>query len=210
MQFLNSYSDKLIPLVLLFIIPLFFRFLLQVFGQRWVTTTAHTVTIMLLPFITFIITKVISGNIALSLGLVGALSIVRFRNPVRSPLELTVYFGSITLGIAASVRLDWLIAYTFGVLAICLGLFIVNKMYFKILNKNFFFTSFSEGNSFSTLEVVSNKEISKIENSKHLTVKNFNNKKFNYILSFAQFDDLMQVSNEIKNEESIISYCINR
>ena len=106
MQFLNSYSDKLIPLVLLFIIPLFFRFLLQVFGQRWVTTTAHTVTIMLLPFITFIITKVISGNIALSLGLVGALSIVRFRNPVRSPLELTVYFGSITLGIAASVRLD--------------------------------------------------------------------------------------------------------
>ena len=209
MQFLNSYSDKLIPSFIIYYSSIF-SFFITSFGQRWVTTTAHTVTIMLLPFITFIITKVISGNIALSLGLVGALSIVRFRNPVRSPLELTVYFGSITLGIAASVRLDWLIAYTFGVLAICLGLFIVNKMYFKILNKNFFFTSFSEGNSFSTLEVVSNKEISKIENSKHLTVKNFNNKKFNYILSFAQFDDLMQVSNEIKNEESIISYCINR
>ena len=41
--------------------------------------------------------------------MVGALSIVRFRNPVRSPLELSVYFGAITMGIAASVNLLWLI-----------------------------------------------------------------------------------------------------
>ena len=46
----------------------------------------------LLPAITFVITKVIAGNIALSLGMIGALSIVRFRNPVKSSLELTIYF----------------------------------------------------------------------------------------------------------------------
>ena len=64
--------------------------------------------LVLLPIITYIITQVISGNIALSLGMVGALSIVRFRNPVGSPLELTVYFCAITMGISAGVSLKWL------------------------------------------------------------------------------------------------------
>ena len=87
---------------------LYIRFLLQSVGQSWIKTVAHTSTIMILPLITYVITNVISGNIALSLGMVGALSIVRFRNPVRSPLELSVYFGSITLGISAAVSVKWL------------------------------------------------------------------------------------------------------
>ena len=72
---------------------LYLRLLLQLTGQTWVKTIAHTSTLLLLPILTYVITSVISGNIALSLGMVGALSIVRFRNPVRSPLELSVYFG---------------------------------------------------------------------------------------------------------------------
>ena len=74
-------------------------------------TYAHTFTIVTLPVITYVITSVISGNIALSLGKVGALSIVRFRNPVRSPLELCVYFASITMGISAAVNIKWLIFF---------------------------------------------------------------------------------------------------
>ena len=62
---------------------------------------------MLLPPITFVVTKLISGNITLSLGMVGALSIVRFRNPVKSSLELTIYFLLITIGIACSVFYKW-------------------------------------------------------------------------------------------------------
>ena len=61
------------------------------------------------PIITYIITKTISGNIALSLGMIGALSIVRFRHPVKSALELVIYFALITIGIAASVRTKWAI-----------------------------------------------------------------------------------------------------
>ena len=67
--------------------------------QFWVKSLAQTLTIFLLPLITSVLTEVISGDIALSLGMVGALSIVRFRNPVRSPFELTVYFLLITVGI---------------------------------------------------------------------------------------------------------------
>ena len=91
--------DKIYVLLILITSSIGFRLLLQSIGQRWVVTYAHTFTIVALPVITFVITSVISGNIALSLGMVGALSIVRFRNPVRSPLELCVYFASITMGI---------------------------------------------------------------------------------------------------------------
>ena len=55
-------------------------------GQNWVVGYHHLVTYLLLPNIAFIITTVIANNIALSLGMIGALSIVRFRNPVKSPL----------------------------------------------------------------------------------------------------------------------------
>ena len=87
--------DKILPVLLLILFSLLIRLVLQGCGQRWIMTTAHTSTLVLLPLITYVITNVISGNIALSLGMVGALSIVRFRNPVRSPLELSVYFGAI-------------------------------------------------------------------------------------------------------------------
>ena len=81
------------------------RVILQFQGQRWASTLPQTMTFVLLPVITFAITSVIADNIALSLGMVGALSIVRFRNPVRSPFELSLYFLMIALGVSASVSL---------------------------------------------------------------------------------------------------------
>ena len=41
--------------------------------------------------------------------MIGALSIVRFRHPVKSALELIMYFDLITIGIATSVRTKWAI-----------------------------------------------------------------------------------------------------
>ena len=41
--------------------------------------------------------------------MIGALSIVRFRHPVKSALELIIYFDLITIGIAASVKNNYAI-----------------------------------------------------------------------------------------------------
>jgi hypothetical protein len=120
-------SDKLVALAILILLGIALRVTLQMFGQTWIQTKAHTTTILILPIITYVITNVISGNIALSLGMVGALSIVRFRNPVRSPLELSVYFGAITMGIAASVSLMWLIFLVIGISMAITTLIIVNR-----------------------------------------------------------------------------------
>ena len=67
--------------------------------QMWAMTYHHTMSYALLPPVTMIITVLISGNIALSLGMIGALSIVRFRNPVKNPFELVIFFALITIGI---------------------------------------------------------------------------------------------------------------
>ena len=110
-SYISEHTDKIFTIFFLILISIGLRILLQSLCQKWITTTAHTSTLVLLPILTYIITKVISGNIALSLGMVGALSIVRFRNPVRSPLELSVYFGAITMGISASVNIIWLVFF---------------------------------------------------------------------------------------------------
>ena len=86
---------------------------LVVIGQRWANTFHHLGTYLLLPSIAMIITSVIKDDIALSLGMIGALSIVRFRNPVKSPFELVMFFALLTLGIVCSVSFKTLILFTF-------------------------------------------------------------------------------------------------
>ncbi len=189
---------------------LFVRFVLQLVGQVWITTTAHTTTLVMLPIITFIITKVISGNIALSLGMVGALSIVRFRNPVRSPLELTVYFCAITMGIAAGVSLKWLVFLGVAILLALSILISINIFSKNFFNKHFFTTSFSEGNSLSSLEIKSNAEINWLDSSSLLTLKKKIDNDFFYTLTTNNFEELKKIENEISKSESILNYQLNK
>ena len=55
--------------------------------------------IPVLSSLTFLIILVVKSSLALSLGLIGALSIVRFRTPVKEPEELIYLFFSIAVGI---------------------------------------------------------------------------------------------------------------
>ena len=135
MNYLLQHTDKLLALTIMIVFSLALRIALQLLGQRWITTTSHTSTLFLLPIITYVITNVIYGNIALSLGMVGALSIVRFRNPVRSPLELSVYFGAITMGIAATVSILWLIFLILSVFIVIAVLVSLSAFSTQILKK---------------------------------------------------------------------------
>ena len=68
MDLILQNTDKINAVVLLLFMSIILRIVLQLVGQQWITTTAHTATLVLLPILTYVITKVISGNIALSLG----------------------------------------------------------------------------------------------------------------------------------------------
>ena len=207
--FLSNY-DKFVIVVLLITISISIRFFLQLIGQQWIRTTAHTSTLVLLPIITYVITNVISGNIALSIGMVGALSIVRFRNPVRSPLELSVYFAAITMGIAASVHIKWLIFLSISIFFSSLLLVCINYLSRIFLKKEFFQTSFSEGNSLSSLDLVLSNNLKILDESKYLNIKKNVNGEVQYILVSNNFDDLKNILENLKDNEDLISYQLNK
>lgn len=192
-------------------ISLYFRFLLQIMGQTWVKTIAHTATLTLLPILTYVITSVISGNIALSLGMVGALSIVRFRNPVRSPLELSLYFGAITIGITAAVSLKWLLLLVGSVTLVAIVLYEIQKLSKIFTDKPFFITSFSEGNSLSTLQVVSKTDIPKLDKHEKLVSKLVNEgKETSYTLASNNFDQLKIIEEEIRSTDGLLTLQVNK
>ncbi len=196
--------DEIKPLILLVTSGLLIRFSLTSTGQAWARSHAQTVTFMLLPIITYVITKTISGNIALSLGMIGALSIVRFRHPVKSALELVIYFALITIGIATSVRTKWAIQ-----LAICTILVILVVKAVQILakkyGKSFYNMSFSEGNIANTLEIVSKEKIDIVERSDNLVnyFSDYETKQHTYRLNFANKSSLEEFKNKLSKNEKI-------
>ena len=204
-----SQSELIFTICILITSSIGLRFMFESLGQRWITTYAHTTTLTLLPLITFIITKVISGNIALSLGMVGALSIVRFRNPVRSPLELSVYFLAITMGIAASVKLKWLIILIVVVIFALMVLGLVSFISKFIFQKTFFNVSFSEGNSVSTLEITAAMKIDILSENIFLKSESFKGDTVEYLLISNDVKNLKTILNTVKALDDSIVYRIN-
>lgn len=64
-------------------------------------------TLIIISTITFLIISVVKSSLALSLGLVGALSIIRFRTPIKEPFELSYLFISIAIGLGFGAN-QWL------------------------------------------------------------------------------------------------------
>ena len=210
MTYLYQHLDKVTTVFILLILSVTFRIVLNFFGQRWISTTSHTATLIILPVLTYVITNVISGNIALSLGMVGALSIVRFRHPVRSPLELSIYFAAITMGITASVSLKWLILLAGSIILAIITLIVLHLFSIHILKKPFFLTSFSEGNPLSTLEVTVFKNIKFLDDSNLLTMKRVTKENIYYLLTSKGFEDLKDIERVLKKDKNVVSYQLNK
>lgn len=194
--------DELKPIILLISSGLLLRFSLTLTGQAWAKSHAQTVTFMVLPIITYVITKTISGNIALSLGMIGALSIVRFRHPVKSALELVMYFDLITIGIATSVRTKWAIQLVICTVLVIFLVKFVQKIS-KKFGKSFYSISFNEGISSNTLEVVSKKRIDLIDKSENLVNYLGDNNQHTYRLNFANKNSLEEFRNKLNNDQNI-------
>ena len=196
--------DELKPLVLLISSGLILRFALTFAGQAWAKSHAQTVAFMILPVITYVITKTIAGNIALSLGMIGALSIVRFRHPVKSALELIIYFDLITIGIATSVRTKWAIQLLVCSVLIILLVKLTQKIYNKF-GKSFYNMSFNEGNTSNTLEISSKERIDYIEKSDHLSNSVIDNEsnEFIYRMSFNNRKELEEFKKKLDSQKKI-------
>ena len=180
--------------------------MLSLVKQRWVSTYHHTMSYTLLPVITLVVTKVITGNIALSLGMIGALSIVRFRNPVKNPFELVMFFALITIGISMAVNVK------FGVLlAATIDIVILVSYLIEILGKKYGFhtyaLSFDEGNSHNILEVDASCNIPYLDDSKLLLqyVYDKSSNTVHYRLASRNKEDLGELRLLAENDDNILN-----
>lgn len=81
-----------------FIALVYRKFFVGVLFQK-----SFALSIILATIVTTLVIMVISGNLVLSLGMVGALSIVRFRAAIKDPLDVVYLFWAIGAGIATGV-----------------------------------------------------------------------------------------------------------
>lgn len=101
---------------------------------------------------TMLIITVVKASLALSLGLVGALSIVRFRAAIKEPEELSFLFITIAigLGLGAGQRAVTIIGFAMIVLAVLLRFYVFQRL---DENKNIFLTISSTANAFTLPEL---------------------------------------------------------
>jgi len=84
---------------------------------------SFAITLIGMTIMTATVTLAISTNIVISLGMVGALSIVRFRTAVKDPMDLLYLFWAITSGITAGAGMYLLVAVAAVVMIVMIALF---------------------------------------------------------------------------------------
>lgn len=84
---------------------------------------SFAITLVGMTVLTAMVTLAISTNIVISLGMVGALSIVRFRTAIKDPMDLLYLFWSITSGITAGAQMYVLVAAAAVIMILLILLF---------------------------------------------------------------------------------------
>ena len=115
-------------------------FVYQKFYTGVIYSRSFAVTLVGMTVLTSVITLAISTNVVISLGMVGALSIVRFRTAVKDPLDLLYLFWAITSGIASGAHMYLLVVLAAVVMIIIIVLFnkhqLNGRIYIAVIHYN--------------------------------------------------------------------------
>jgi uncharacterized membrane protein YhiD involved in acid resistance len=95
-----SISDIAIVLFVTLLIGMFIFYTYKKTFQGILYTQSFNVSLVMVAIVTSLVIMTISSNFILSLGMVGALSIVRFRTAIKDPMDIVFMFWAIAVGIA--------------------------------------------------------------------------------------------------------------
>lgn len=124
-----SILDMAIALVLAFGLGMFIFLVYKKTYQGVMYSSSFGTTLIALTMITTVVILAVTSNIVLSLGMVGALSIVRFRAAIKDPLEIAFLFWSIAVGIVLAAGLIPLAVFGSVVIGLILLVFVNRKSY---------------------------------------------------------------------------------
>jgi len=101
--------DMVLAMVLAFAVGLFIFFIYKKSYARVMYSASFGVTLIGLTMVTALVILAVTSNIVLSLGIVGALSIVRFRTAIKEPSDIVFLFWAIAAGIVQAAGLILLV-----------------------------------------------------------------------------------------------------
>ena len=127
-SFLDSFSsfsllDTALSLGAAFVIGLFIFYVYQKTYSGVLYSRSFNVSLVAILLVTTLVISGVTSNVVLSLGMVGALSIVRFRTAVKDPMDLLYLFWAITTGITTGAGMYPLALIAAAVMIIMIYLF---------------------------------------------------------------------------------------
>ena len=100
-----SITDMCISLGLSFIVGLFIFFIYKKTFNGVMYSSGFGLSLIIMTMITSLVILAVTSNVVLSLGMVGALSIVRFRTAIKEPMDIAFLFWAIAVGIVLGAGL---------------------------------------------------------------------------------------------------------
>ncbi len=126
-----SLFDMMLALILAFGLGLFIFLVYKKTYQGVMYSSSFGVTLIALTMITTLVILAVTSNVVLSLGMVGALSIVRFRTAIKEPLDIAFLFWSIAVGIVLAAGMIPLAVIGSVIIGIMLLVFVNRKSHFN-------------------------------------------------------------------------------
>lgn len=135
-----STVDVLIGMAFALVIGLFIFFIYKKTFSGIMYSNGFGLTLIGLSLVTTLVIMAVTSNVVLSLGMVGALSIVRFRTAIKEPMEIVFLFWSLAVGIVIGAGMIPLAVIGSLIIGIILVIFanrkIRNTPYILIVNCN--------------------------------------------------------------------------
>ena len=122
-----SAVDMIIAQFLAFALGMFIYFVYKRTYRGVMYSHSFGVSLVALTMITALVIQAVTSNVILSLGMVGALSIVRFRSAIKEPLDIAYLFWSLAAGIVLGAGLIPLAIFGSVVIGVMLTVFVVKK-----------------------------------------------------------------------------------
>ena len=124
-----SAIDTLIGMVFALVIGLFIFVIYKKTFTGIMYSTGFALTLVGLSLVTTLVIMAVTSNVVLSLGMVGALSIVRFRTAIKEPMEIVFLFWAIAVGIVIGAGMIPLAVIGSVVIGIILVIFANRKIH---------------------------------------------------------------------------------
>lgn len=119
--------DMIVALALSFCLGLFIFLVYKKTFNGVMYSSSFGVTLIALTMITTVVIMAVTSNVVLSLGMVGALSIVRFRTAIKEPLDIAFLFWSIAVGIVLAAGMILLAVLGSVIIGVVLLVFVNRK-----------------------------------------------------------------------------------